>query len=175
MANTIYVTGPSSLLLPKLPNGDPNPLWDLLNYADIKGIPVEDTGAQARLGPMSDYNVLTLSVMQGIVAMGGDVQGYEAWIYVPSLEAVVPAELDDRPKEDIDGNAINQDPLTWEDYCDAYHTPTVIDGKTYIPTDARGKRLRGAVLARLMTDGHVIKSLPEIQTLLAENAPTELT
>lgn len=160
-----YIVGPKELLRPKLQNGDPNPLWDLLNYADIAGINTVIDGDIATLGPMSDYSVLDLTTVLGVVQFGANVVGYPAWVQVdPTTQ--VPAYLDERDDK--------TDPLTWNDWMSDTHSATVVADLSYVPTDGTGSHLKGDVLAQLVADGLTVKSLPEMQALIADNAPADI-
>lgn len=162
-----HITGPKSLLFPKLPDGTANPLWELINYADVVGVPVKVLGDVGSVGPMEDYSILTLDTVAGVVALGCDVAGYPAWIEVDP-KAACPDYIDDNRVPD-DGETL--DPLTWEEWLNPTHSVTL---DKYVPTDGAGEHLAGSILGKLIADGYTIKNLPEMQAIIAASAPDEL-
>jgi len=160
-----YIIGPKALLLPSLPNGDPNPLWDLLNYADIAGVKTTVEGETASLGPMSDFSVMTVTTVLGVVQSGADVDGYPAWIEVDPTTNV-PDYIDTREDQ--------SEPLTWNDWLDANHTVTVIADKSYVPTDGAGSHLLGSKLYQLVAGGFTLKSQSAMRQLIAANTSDDL-
>lgn len=165
------VNGPKSLLLPQLPDGSDNPLFALINYADLVGIKIESKAENASFGPISDYEIFNLSMLQQVVAFGCEVSGFPAWVELIDASASIPEYLDARPTIDENGDPIVLDPLSWSDWHDEFHTPTVVDDKTYVASDSMGTFLDGSVLTQLMTDGFTLKTKPEMQEIVVENSP----
>lgn len=155
------IVGPKSLIKPLLPNGQPNPLFPLVTYASIRGLSVTIEGGLAIIDNITDLDDLDLQTMAGVVLAGAEVLGYPAWIAVPvaDLSDPVPELL---PHATADGSAV-----TWGDWHDANHAHTVVGDVAYVASDAWGDSLPGSSLVALLGLGYAIKTLAEMQSIVA--------
>lgn len=167
----VKITGPKYLIGPTLPNTSPNPIFPLVTYLSIRAVGrdsrlnVDVVGDQAEIEGIEDLSDLPVSLVASLVAMGAEIHNYPAWIEVDDLEADVPEGVPNR----LDGEGTV---LKWSEWCDESHSPTTIDGVAYVPSNgSNGVDLPGSVLAALVAASIPVKSLMEIQALIAANPP----
>lgn len=164
----ITIIGPTGSFQPTLENGSLNPVWAFVSTAGA----VQSQGAQSYL-TLSDPKGLTLPVLTDFVAMDCRVEGYPCWFVVPDLEVLVPDILDVRSSTDIDGNPVADTPLKWSQWMVANRVVTKIDGTNYVPSNGSGSPLPGEVVIALIGLGFDVKTLPEMQELVAAIPPSD--
>ena len=171
---SVTIRGAAALIEPQLPNGQPNPLFGLAAYLAVRAtgrdndINVDVVNGEAVISGITDVDSIKLTTLQGLVAYGAEVYGYQVWIErtAEQMAAEVPAYL---PNRLDDSEAVRK----WSDWHDDSHEPMTIGDVTYVPGDAFSQEIPGSVIAQLLANGVTVKTLSEMRAIIAENAPSE--
>jgi hypothetical protein len=133
-----------------------NPLFGLLVYATSAGITFDTAGDDSVSERITDLTVLRLGTVLGIVAMGGQVSGFPAWVKIPSenINDPVPTYMPNREHTREDGVSVIR---TWVDWHDEYHVNTTDDdGALFVQSNGFDEPLSGTVLAQLHSEGFTV-------------------
>lgn len=171
---SITITGPHDLIKPLLANGQPNQLFGLAAYLAVRAtgkdndINVDVVNNQARITGITDVSALDVTTIGALVAAGAEVQGWPVWI------ALDDDGLAEQVPNYVPNHSDEQDaPRTWAEWHDESHAIMTIDGTHYVPGNAWGSELLGSVIVALASGGFTIKTLPQMQAIVAEASQGE--
>lgn len=165
----VTLRGPEYLISPLLPNGQANPFFGLVAYLPVRAldpeanIQVRVANGLATITGITDTRMLTWDVIESLVTAGVEILGLPVFIKIPEADAGdnVPSYLPNA----VDGEAT---PFIWSNWHDSSHESYLIDGFLYVPGNAWGDELSGAVIKQLMDDEFVLMTLAERQEVAAD-------
>jgi hypothetical protein len=127
---------------------------------------------------VGNYDDFTLTSVAAVVGLGGEVQGYAAWIKITNASASTPTYL---PNSVITGDDDVSRQKTWAEWEHPNLPSTVLsDGNTYLTTTfvAGGRTidfykncLSGTIISQLIADSYTIINLKTFQELRPDTQP----
>lgn len=139
------IIAPRAATKPQLPDGSANPLFFLVTDARNMGVGVEYHGDMVHLIGVTSQEEFSISIVNTILSVGGDVLGYPVFIeFTPTAYAKnVPEFMPNSTEDDV--------ALKWSEYGDAQHPHTKIKGKHYISSNPYGVDLPARIWSKLDT------------------------
>lgn len=144
------IIAPRAATKPQLPDGSTNPLFFLVTDARNMGVEVEYHGNMVHLIGVTSQEEFTMSIVNTILSVGGDVLNYPVFIELtPTAYAKdLPDYFPNRATLDIEGNEVVK---KWSDLNTDIQQHTELNGKMYVASTPYGEHLPASVWSQLDT------------------------